>query len=193
MSLVLGVRPGIAWRLGHQTLPADVLDDDGIAGWSVGLSSLQRTMAEYSPAGADHPATAELSTLRRWIDLELQRERKRWLTPATMVRSFRLVVLAGESSNSRTLARWADNVAAAARRATSGDADRPHSLQRHLEYLRTALPDNKTGHRCQRSLDQLKGPTPDPRDGLRERDTWLPLLPKADRADMRGWIQRVSR
>ncbi|MDY7104904.1 MAG: hypothetical protein S0880_27270 [Actinomycetota bacterium] len=167
----------------------DVLDDNGLLGWQHGLLLVRRAVAEVGPdetcdtaACPDHRRLADLG---RWLDEERRAEEVRWRSPATLLRTFRLVVQAGDHRDPRVLARWADNLDAAThRQALLGPA--PKQLQRHLDALTHQLPATAEGERCRRSIDELR-PALSARGGEPPR---VPMTEPARRFGLVRWLRQ---
>lgn len=173
-----------------------MLDDNGLLGWHQGLLSLRRAIADAGfdddgvrrvcgePVPCEHRDLAELV---RWLDTETRSEEVRWRTPATVVRSFRLVVQAGDHTHPHVMARWTANLrAAAVRQSAFGPASR--QLQRHLDVVEARLPTSDDGQRCRQAIAELRwvlsAPTDEPR--------WLPLADPSLRYGLRGWLQPTA-
>jgi hypothetical protein len=172
-----------------------VLDDNGLLGWHQGLLSVRRAITDAGwdddrlqsvrgePLRCEHRDLAELA---RWLETESRSEELRWRTPATVVRSFRLVVQAGAHTHPHVMARWTANLrAAAVRQSAFGPASR--QLQRHLDVVEARLPNGDDGQRCRQAIAELRwvlsAPTDEPR--------WLPLAEPSLRYGLRRWLQPV--
>lgn len=129
-ALVTAVRPSILWRIDGVTQPLDLLDDDGVTGWQVGLAA----MAARLPSAS----TGDSRDLREWIVQDQDLERSRWCTPRIVLAHARVVLTSNYWQLSRdqiVLQRWLDNIEAALQRSPSTHLEPERSTQRHAAHL----------------------------------------------------------
>lgn len=54
-TLILSLRPSIAWRIGMATAPVDLLDDNGLIGWRLGTERIGTQLRDKpSPSALEH-------------------------------------------------------------------------------------------------------------------------------------------
>lgn len=71
-TLILSLRPSIAWRIGMATAPLDLLDDNGLIGWRLGTDRIATALANK---GTLTPLEADVAT---WLENDWLLEGFRW-------------------------------------------------------------------------------------------------------------------
>jgi hypothetical protein len=111
-TLILSLRPSIAWRIGMATAPVDLLDDNGLIGWRLGTERIS-TQLKDKP----NPAALETRVLD-WLRHDWLLEGFRWRSLHTVFA--RACLALGPTGRRNTVAspelverQWTRNLAAA--------------------------------------------------------------------------------
>ncbi len=194
-QLIAAIRPSITLRLGYDTEPLDLLDDNGLMGWELGAQRLLNHIE-----GATSPSTGTDSIDRAvadWLRRDLEAERLRWRTASAVIWQLGFVLTAwpdatttGEFSEV-----WARNVGAARMRArrwqtplSTVDVARIHRILRRLDRERHHRP-------LMDALEQLAAVHPQNNDrpahatGHWSRHRYLA---PADRRVLSTWLEDVE-
>lgn len=183
-TLILSLRPSIAWRIGMATSPVDLLDDNGLTGWRLGTDRIANQLR------AD-PLTSELEErVLDWLDHDSFLEGFRWRSLHTVFARACLVL--GPTGRLNTAAapelierQWTRNLAAALSRV--GPNYTPSRAELRMgERLHRLLPAGPEADWVCNELAQLEPAEDTPRRaGGHPRDLWS-LTRKCDQATLRA-------
>lgn len=156
-ALISAVRPSIIWRVDGQTAPLDLLDDNGIAGWRVGVLAVLPRLGRCS----DPQSVA----IGEWLTRDQMLEQERWHDPQAVLTQA-LEVLSnkswGDHRDPKVLDRWVQNVdAALARYPLQQTAPTPFT-QRQAAKLHTLLANEPGTELTRRRLARLAQADPTP-------------------------------
>ncbi|MGF1597260.1 MAG: hypothetical protein ACFCVK_10070 [Acidimicrobiales bacterium] len=117
-GLLLSIRPSLARMMGLDVVPADLLDENGIAGWGLGMSQL---LQDLDPSDAGRPLGPAIGD---WLERELRSEGRRWRAATAWLWQLDLILRTTTPSpgDEAVVAAWTSNVDAAVARG------RRHSL-----------------------------------------------------------------
>lgn len=188
-DLILSIRPSIASRLGYRVAAADLLDDDGIAGWDLASRQLLSDLNQL-------PKRSELEVVvAGWLQRDLQAEAIRWRSMSTLLWQLDWVTRVSGAGPlwQAASATWRRNVDAGLRRHRRGlwllaerDRRRAEAVASRLE---SALDAGFVSAPLQELLaDAAPGPLGRPGDGPRP----LPFVVRAEVAALRQWLGGTS-
>lgn len=129
-ALISAIRPSIIWSIDRITQPVDLLDDDGITGWQVGLSSIRSQLHE-----SDRHCPLELLD---WINREQELEKSRWKNPITVLAQTRAVLGSKTwqmSHDQALLEQWLHNIEAAFARSPASQHTPLRATQRYAAQV----------------------------------------------------------
>lgn len=129
-ALVTAIRPSIIWSIDGITQPMDLLDDDGITGWQVGLGSIRSQLD-----GSDQRCHL---ALLNWIKSEQELEKSRWKNPITVLAQTRAVLGSKTwqlSHDQALLDQWLQNIEAAFARSPASQHMPLRSTQRYAAQV----------------------------------------------------------
>ncbi|MEL7158877.1 MAG: hypothetical protein AAFN30_20100 [Actinomycetota bacterium] len=111
-QLLAGIRPSILRRIGYRAAPLDLLDDDGLMGWSIGVN---RLLADMTTNPSPTSVAAEMID---WLQGEVSTEAARWRSPDLVLRQLEFILRVWPEAGRayRFASVWSDNVEAARQR-----------------------------------------------------------------------------
>ncbi len=182
-ALIIAIRPSILWRVDAKTPPLDLLDDNGIAGWRVGVSALLPVLSKCDDPGAKE--------VYQWLDLDQRREEARWHDPQAAL-TLALEVLRPRSWGAQrdpiVLDQWLTNIDAALSRYPLKHTSAPPFAQRQAVRLHSLLAQEPGTEVTRRQLTRLAQAKPASRDTTPH----LGCLSLAGRAELRAigrWLE----
>ena len=158
-ALISAIRPSIIWRIDGKTAPLDLLDDNGIAGWNVGVLALLPRLAQCTD-----PQSHEV---HQWLSRDHRLEAARWHDPQAVLTQALEVLRTkswGDQADPAVLDQWLQNIdAALARYPFQQTAPTPFA-QRQAVRLRTLLGSEPGTELTRRQLARLAQSDPGPSD-----------------------------
>lgn len=183
-TLILSLRPSIAWRIGMATSPLDLLDDNGLTGWRLGTDRIATQLRA-------NPYTSELEdSVLDWLDNDWLLEGFRWRSLHTVFA--RACLALGPTGRRNTAAtpelverQWTRNLAAALSRV--GPHYAPSSAELRMgERLYRLLPTGPEADWVCNELARLEPVDDTPRRAEgHPRELWS-LTRKCDQATLRA-------
>ncbi len=149
-ALVTAIRPSIIWTIDGVTQPRDLLDDDGIIGWQVGLGSIEAQLE-----GTTDPS---LLALADWINREQELEKSRWKNPRFALAQARDVFGSKSWQTTRDqalLGCWLDNIDAALVRSPATHRSPLLSTQRYASHLSRLLKNEALADGVRNRLERI--------------------------------------
>lgn len=180
--LTRSLRPTIARRLGEAHAPIDLLDDNGVAGWEIGV---RRILLDLEDEREDSKYAREI---RSWLHDDLEAERVRWRGPSTSIWQFRLALAALEPDADvvdEFFAVWRANLEAAIDRCDHWQAYPTEWEAATVRRLRAELTSARRGEEVYEALDTLSlAKSPHASVAVRDRS----LLRPHNRRGVRDWL-----
>lgn len=155
-ALVVTIRPSIIWRIDGLTQPLDLLDDDGITGWQVGLGLISNQLANSE--------TDTSQQVWDWIERERELEKSRWNDPRKVLALARIVFSSNCWQLSRDqilLERWLENIEAALTRSPATHHTPGKTTRRHATHVIRLLRDESSALDTRKRLCNLVNLAPD--------------------------------
>jgi hypothetical protein len=182
-ALVTAVRPSILWRIDGITQPLDLLDDDGITGWQVGLGSISSQL--------ENSGSETCQRVWDWIERERELEKSRWTNPRIVLAQARIVFSSSCWQLSRDqvlLERWLENIEAALARSPATHRTPRRTTQRHATHVLRLLRDESLASDMRKRLWSVVklAPSTGPDDASADDGR---LITQADLALLATWLQ----